>query len=106
MTARDLSFSKREKGTAVTVSVAGELDIATRLTFEAYLDEVLSAGPGEIIIDLSRLSFVDAGGLRALVALRARAERQQTPLVLTGVSVRTLRILKIAGLDGHLPIAP
>src|ERR1700753_874795 len=100
MTARDLSFSKREKGRAVTVEVAGELDIATRLAFEAYLDEVLGAGPGEVIVDLSRLSFVDASGLRALVLLRSRAARQQTPVLITGVSVRTRRILKIVGLDG------
>ncbi len=106
MSARDLSLSKREKGTAVTVVVSGELDIATRLDFELYLENILSAAPGQLIVDLSRLSFVDAGGLRALVSLRSRAECQQTPVLLAGVSARTLRILKIVGLDGQLPISP
>ena len=90
----------------MTVTVSGELDIATRAAFEGYLEEVLQAGPGQVIVDLSRLSFVDAGGLRALVSLRSRADRQRTPLLLTGVSLRTLRILKIVGLDGQIAIAP
>jgi anti-sigma B factor antagonist len=63
----------------VTVSVSGELDIAT--------------------IDV--LSFIDAAGLGALVALRGQARLHCTELLLAGVPAPMARLLRITGLDGH-----
>lgn len=87
-------------------SVIGELDIVARPAFEAYLEEILSAGPGQIIVDLSGLSFIDASGLGALASLHSRTGHQQMPLLLTGVPARILQLIKIVGLNNHLPVSP
>jgi anti-anti-sigma factor len=50
-----------------TVSVAGELDLSTAPEFEAAIGEQLDAGP--VTLDLSRLSFMDSSGVRALHTL-------------------------------------
>jgi anti-sigma B factor antagonist len=101
-----LEFSMREEGTTVTVSVTGELDIATRPAFETYLDEILGAGPGQVILDVSGLCFIDAAGLGALASLRSRAGHQHMPLLLTGVSARMLQLIGIVGLTDHILVPP
>jgi anti-sigma B factor antagonist len=101
-----LKFSARKDGTAVTVSITGELDIATRPAFETYLGKILSAEPSLIIMDLSGLSFIDANGLGALVSLHSRARHRQISLLLTGVPARILRLIEVAGLNNHIPVSP
>jgi anti-anti-sigma factor len=52
----------------VRVCLVGSLDLATAPGLEQQLQELLDAGSRRLIIDLSRLSFMDSTGLR--LALR------------------------------------
>ena len=52
-------------------------------------------------MDLSGLTFIDAGGLRALVQLRSRLEKQQAGLVLDGMPPQMGRLLRIIGPARH-----
>ena len=63
-----------EDGTPV-VSVMGDVDLATAPLLERTLVEVTEAGKGEVVVDLTGCSFLDAGGLRALVATRSRLKK-------------------------------
>ncbi|TMR04344.1 STAS domain-containing protein [Nonomuraea turkmeniaca] len=97
--------TSRHNGT-VTVAVSGELDIATtellRSHVLALLREAGRARHAAVVIEVSRLSFIDAAGLGILVSVRNHARRQQTPLRIAGVTPAMRRLLRITGLDGHL----
>ena len=83
---------------AVTVAVIGELDIATTARFTARMGEVLRRGQlTELVLDLSGLSFIDAGGLRALTDLRSRVEQRNAVLVLDHVPPQMRRLMRIIG---------
>ena len=88
-----------EPGWSMTVAVIGELDIATAPRFTVRMGELLSRARDlrEMVMDLSGLTFIDAGGLRALVELRARLEKQDAGLVLDGVPAQMGRLLRISG---------
>src|SRR5688572_14514578 len=58
----------------------GELDLATVETLRAALDAIESAG--RLVLDLRGLSFIDSTGLRLLVALHERAQRDGFQLAL------------------------
>src|SRR5215469_15558536 len=55
-------------GVVVTVTVTGELDIATARALRHQLLEVASAHPERLVLDLGGLVFVDAAGVRALAS--------------------------------------
>jgi anti-sigma B factor antagonist len=99
-------------GATVTVSVSGELDIATTGLLRTHLLGVLrEAGNGyresrEVIVELSGLSFIDAAGLGMFVGVREQAHRQNTPLLLAAIPNRMNHLLRITGLDGHFHIRP
>ena len=87
-----------EPGRSMTVAVMGELDIATAPRFAVRMGELTrSRDLREMVMDLSGLTFIDACGLRALVELRSRLEKQHVGLVLAGVPPQMGRLLRIIG---------
>lgn len=87
---------------SVTVAVTGELDIATVPRFTARMGEVIGRGQfRELVIDLSGLAFIDAGGLRALADVRRRVEQRDASLVLDGVPRQMQRLMQIIGPTGQ-----
>jgi anti-sigma B factor antagonist len=56
------------------------------------------------VLDLSELSFCDAGGLSAFVRLANRAEAMGGVVTLTGIRPLLARQLRITGLDRRFPV--
>ena len=89
-----------QDGNPSVVRLVGELDLAgvPRLT------TVLASLDGNLELDCSQLSFIDAAGLRALQdAHHARAARGAT-LVITNPSRLLLRLIGLLGLDTVLEV--
>jgi anti-sigma B factor antagonist len=93
-------------GRAIVV-LAGELDIAAvPLITDAFSDAIGQTRVG-VIADLSRVSFIDASGLGALVSSANQAEDLPGGLSLCGIPGHMEKLLRIAGLSdrflGALP---
>lgn len=102
-TAKDglLEIRTSEYRGAWLVDVRGELDLANIGTLENEL-WLLDGGKG-ITVDLTQLDFMDNSGLALLarIAAQTRAER----LTVRPGSGQVYRVLRVCGLDTHLPIA-
>ena len=61
------------QGDTLNVSEIRELATATANSFRSELSAALPAGVKHIDLDLSKTTFVDCGGLGALVAIRKKA---------------------------------
>jgi len=66
-------------GDTVNVSEIRELGTATANSFQSALSAALPDSIKHIDLDLSQTTFVDCGGLGALVALRKRARHGESP---------------------------
>ena len=83
------------------VIVSGELDAATA----DRLAQHLKRSPAARVLDVSAVSFIDASGLRVLLAATDRNGERR--LVLREPSRSVMRLLDITGLTGLLaPVAP
>lgn len=80
----------------------GELDLARA---EAALGAIAFADRdgGTVVIDLAQLTFIDAAGLRALVAAHRLLRQRLTFSPGRGIVARAL---ELTGLDTALPFAP
>ncbi|MBG0829669.1 STAS domain-containing protein [Planomonospora sp. ID67723] len=90
----------------VLITVAGELDIATRPELCACADRALRTRPGALVVDLGGITFVDACGLGTLIALGNRAATRGTPLLLSAVSPAVRSLLLLTGLDECFTMSP
>ena len=81
----------RRTDKAHVVAVAGELDVAT----VPELEHVLAGLSGRVVIDCSKLRFIDAGAIRALVRLSPRFDS----LRLVDVAPFIRKVLAVVELD-------
>jgi anti-sigma B factor antagonist len=82
----------------------GELDLATAPLLESAFDALLCDDDAEmIVVDLTKLSFMDSTGIHLLLWMNAACEDADRLRVING-SHAVERILDIAGLRAHLPI--
>jgi anti-anti-sigma factor len=90
---------------ALSVAVAGEIDMSNAPTVERQILEAIPNHLAEVSVDLSGLDYIDSAGLRVLFALGTRLETLQIGLVLvvpTDSSVR--RMIDVAGVAELIPI--
>jgi anti-sigma B factor antagonist len=78
----------------VTVSVSGELDIASAPALTERAGRALEIPAGRVVLDLSGLTFIDCAGGRALIAL-TKVAAPGCPVVVRGASHRVRKVLAI-----------
>jgi len=67
----------------VIIYVTGEIDMLTELSLQSSLKTVFATNPQRLITDLSRVSFLGATGLSALIRAKRAAAEQGATLQLT-----------------------
>jgi anti-sigma B factor antagonist len=86
-----------------TLSIAGELDIATAPRLQDAVSAVLEQGALGIRLDLARLTFVDSSGLRLFILLSDHASREGWELSLTRPPSPARAVFQITGAEENLP---
>jgi anti-anti-sigma factor len=88
------------------VSVTGDVDLVTARAFEQTLLDVAQDKTGEVIVDLSRCSFLDSRGLGALLATRGRLKHSNRRMALVLSTPNVKRIFQITQFDELFDIYP
>jgi anti-sigma B factor antagonist len=82
----------------VLVAVEGELDLAAAPELRKSLAGLPEDGESEIVLDLTRLDFIDSTGLSVLVMAFHRTRAAGGSFVMRNPSQQVMRILEITGL--------
>ena len=106
MSARDHSLDVRaEHEQDVTIlHLSGEIDLRTSPRLRGMFLDLIDEKPARIILDLSRVSYVDSSGIGTIVELKRRAMRDQSPVVLVGLQNRVRSLFEITRLDKFFDI--
>jgi anti-sigma B factor antagonist len=90
-------------GESATVTLSGELDIATVPRVEEAIEATLTAEVQTLTIDLGGLGFVDSSGLRLFIVLDQRAAEQGWELRLLRPGAQVLSVFQVSGVEENLP---
>jgi anti-sigma B factor antagonist len=101
-----IQVTATDDGQAMLFALDGNLDIATSPSLRAALLERAEHDRHEIIVDLSRLEFLDSTGLGALIGARKRAAEHGGSLRLVAHEGQILRLLRITGLLDVFAVYP
>ena len=89
----------------VLIVVEGELELTTAPRFKQVLVKAVDEGRRAIVVDFSRLTFIDSTALGVLVAAQRRMhEDAQLAIVCTHAQV--LSVFEITGMDEAFKILP
>jgi anti-sigma B factor antagonist len=90
---------------SATVVLDGEIDIVTSPAIRRFLTAAISGGNVQLTVDMSGVTFIDAGGIDVLVAAANRARRAGGGLSLLAPSRQMRQLLDILHLNAILPAA-
>jgi anti-anti-sigma factor len=97
-----LEVTTQDSGGHMTVSLKGELDLSSVGKVEEELERVEAEEPALLVLDLSRLSFLDSTGLRAVVTADERARSNGRRLVIVRGPDAVQRVFAITRLEERL----
>ena len=102
------SASVTEADDAVELRLAGELDVAAAEELGEALSVAGSASAGPLVVDVSNVTFIDAGGLRPLLTAHHRlVEEGRAGLRVRGATALVLTVFEITStmwlLEGGQP---
>ena len=100
----ELSIDIKNEGDAVIYRLRGSLDVATSPSVRAALMQTASEGNHEIVVDLTKLEFLDSTGLGALIGAHRRALENGGKVRLAVGDGPIQRLLNITGLIRVFPV--
>lgn len=98
-----LTVDTDRRGGTHTITLDGELDLATHRAVERELRLVEESDAESIVLDLSRVSFIDSSGIRMLLLARARTREDGDRLKLRRPPRPVFEVLQVCGVDRLLP---
>lgn len=90
-----------------TIKLAGELDSAACAeTVERFDALASSADVGQVVLDLTEVSFIDSAGMRAIIVIERRAAERAIALTIAPPPAVVTELLKATGIAEHVTLAP
>ncbi len=86
--------------------ISGRLDQTQTPQLEETLNNLLTAGHYDLLVDLTAVTYINSGGLRCLVSAWRKARQQGGDLVLCGLNDRLQEIFGMVGFDKVFSIYP
>jgi anti-anti-sigma factor len=95
-----------DEGTRTIVVLRGEADFSTTVALSDILARGVSAGIGDVVVDLGGLEFIDTGAVRVLTAAQQRLQRLDRNLTIRSPSSVAARVLELFGLSALVENLP
>src|SRR4051812_12215682 len=99
-----LRVTTEQQDDRITISLAGELDIASAPRIEEALRAAEEEGPAVLVLDLRRLEFMDSTGLRTILGADARAREAGRRLVVIQGDENIQRVFEVTRLYDRVEI--
>jgi anti-anti-sigma factor len=100
-----LSFDLAGRGSVTVITMSGEVDLSTMHLLTELVQHVVGDHPARVELDMSRVRFFGADGIRALLEAREMITAAGGQLVLRAPSAVTWRLLTLTGTDKVFPLA-
>ena len=102
-----MEFSARTEETGYAtyvIAVAGEADLYSAPELKRALDGAIEAGGRDIVVDLTRTTFIDSTALSVLVEATKRLRPGGGRIALVCVDQNLVKIFRITALDRLFPL--
>jgi anti-sigma B factor antagonist len=97
-----LDVQSEDRDGLVHVALRGELDLSTVGKVQDELHRIEASSPRVVVLDLSKLTFLDSTGLRCLVTADERARESGRRVVIVRGPEAVQRVFSITRLEERL----
>ena len=93
-----MKIKKKEVGGYLVISLGGDMEPYDAENFENEVLRIIEKGKTNIIIDFKGLGYISSSGLRALLNIRSRLEKEGGRLVLSSLTDKILDVFRVSKL--------
>lgn len=86
------------------VSLAGEVDIATKDQLREAAERLVAEGARKLVVELSGVEYMDSAGLGALKGLRSQLLQSGGLVAVVGAQARVAKLFEQTGMDQVFPM--
>jgi anti-sigma B factor antagonist len=97
-----LDVKTEDRDGLVRMALVGELDLSSVAKVQEELRRVEAASPATLVVDLSKLTFLDSTGLRCIVTADERARDEGRRVVIVRGPDAVQRVFAITRLEERL----
>ena len=97
-----LEIETKDRDGLLHVALRGELDLSSVAKVQEELERIEQSAPATVVLDLSKLTFLDSTGLRCLVTADERARQSGRRVVLVKGPSSVQRVFTITRLEDRL----
>lgn len=98
-----MEYQQREQGATTILEFSGRIDLSTSPGFRRQILKAVK-GNRPLLIDLSRVSYIDSSGVACLVEAYQAARGKALRFGLVGITASIMNILKLTRLEQMMPI--
>jgi anti-sigma B factor antagonist len=88
------------------IEIVGDLKVFDLADYTAFFDDYLSDGHRNIIIDFSKINYIDSTAIGLLVNIKRNAEEVGGSLKISSVNDDIMNVFSITGIDHFMEIFP
>ncbi len=97
--------TRRDNGTLV-IRAEDRLDLANAQVFHDELDAAIESSERAVVIDMSGLTYISSAGLRVIIQMLRRLQRQDARLALCSLSHEVQNVFDTSGIGRLVDIQP
>ncbi len=86
------------------IEIIGDLKVFDLADYTSFFDEYLSNGQKKIIIDFSKIKYIDSTAIGLLVNIKRNAEEKGGTLVISSVNDDIMNVFSITGIDKFIDL--
>ncbi len=92
------------RGDVIKITLRGRMDAVSSPDFDRALDELMTQGQRQFLLDLANLEYISSAGLQSLLAAAKRLEQIEGVITLSNLNGAVLEVFQISGFDTLFPI--
>ena len=99
-----MKINVEKKGQHIFLILEGSLDIYTALDFKTALEEHVKTDSPDVIINMSKLTYIDSSGTGILIKALIYIQDLNGQLSIANLNPAIEKIFKVSGLTSHFDI--
>lgn len=101
-----MEHAHEEGSVSTALELAGVLDVRRTADIRAAIYAELERGTGDVVVDISRVEWIDMTTMKMIAVANRVAERQARRLVLRGASPGVRRLLHLSHMRWMMTLEP
>ncbi len=94
-----MDINVEQRSGYLLISPTGDVDLSTSRELQQTIRQHMDKKPQRIVVDLTKVPYMDSSGVATLVEAMQIARKQNTKLVLSAMQAKVRSIFEIARLD-------